>query len=352
MKIALITDAWRPQINGVVTTLTQTCKRLRACGHALETFTPEQFRNWPCPGYSEIRLALGCGREVRDRLDRFRPDAIHIATEGPLGLAARSYCRNRGLPYTTSFHTRFPEYIHLRTRIPLRWTYAFLRWFHSGSERVMVATLALIEELKLRGFKNPVLWSRGVDTDLFRPREKNLIEDQRPIFLYVGRVAIEKNIEAFLKLDLPGTKHVVGDGPQRAELQRKYPQTRFAGSKRGEDLAQYMAAADVLVFPSLTDTFGLVMLEALACGVPVAAFPVQGPNDVIRSDKIGCLDADLRAAALKALELKPEDCREYALQYAWQNCVKQFETNLAPIPNRSSPRTLGWAKRNERYRSG
>lgn len=352
MKIALITDAWRPQINGVVTTLTQTCKRLRAGGHALETFTPEQFPTWPCPGYSEIRLALGCGQEVRARLDRFRPDAIHIATEGPLGLAARGYCRSRGLPYTTSFHTRFPEYIHLRARVPPLWTYALLRWFHSGSERVMVATPALIEELKRRGFKNPVLWSRGVDTDLFRPREKDLLEDRRPIFLYVGRVAIEKNIEAFLGLDLPGTKHVVGDGPQRSELERKYPQARFAGSKTGDDLARHMAAADVLVFPSLTDTFGLVMLEALACGVPVAAFPVQGPNDVIRSDKIGCLDADLRAAALRALELKPEDCREYALQYAWQNCVKQFENNLAPIARNASPRPMGWAKLNRRYRSG
>jgi glycosyltransferase involved in cell wall biosynthesis len=352
LKIALITDAWRPQINGVVTTLTQTCKRLRACGHALETFTPEQFPNWPCPGYSEIRLALGCGRQVHERMDRFRPDAIHIATEGPLGLAGRRYCQNRGLPYTTSFHTRFPEYLHLRTRIPTRWTYAFLRWFHSGSERVMVATPALIEELKLRGFKNPVLWSRGVDTDLFRPREKNRLQDPRPIFLYVGRVAIEKNIEAFLKLDLPGTKYVVGDGPQRGELQQKYPQARFAGSRRGDELAEYMTAADVLVFPSLTDTFGLVMLEALACGVPVAAFPVQGPQDVIRSDKVGCLDADLQAAALQALGLRAEDCREYALQYAWQNCVTQFESNLAPIARSSNPRALGWAKRNERYRSG
>ena len=348
MKIALITDAWRPQINGVVTTLTQTCERLQAAGHVLETFTPEQFRNWPCPGYSEIRLALGCSTKLSARLDHFQPDAVHIATEGPLGLAGRRYCRKRGLPYTTSFHTRFPEYIHLRMRVPLRWSYAFLRWFHSGSERVMVATPSLIEELKRRGFKNPVLWSRGVDTDLFRPRDKNLLEGKRPILLYVGRVAIEKNIEAFLKLDLPGTKYVLGDGPQRAELEQKYPQTRFVGSKLGEELARHIAAADVLVFPSLTDTFGLVMLEALACGVPVAAFPVQGPNDVIRSDKIGCLDADLRAAALGALELKPEDCRAYALQYAWQNCVGQFEGNLAPIYHRPRPRYLGWAKRSER----
>ncbi len=345
MKIALITDAWRPQINGVVTTLQKTCEHLRGFGHAVEVFTPDQFHNWPCPGYTEIRLALFCGPKLRRRLEEFRPDAIHIATEGPLGLAARRYCRKHGFPYTTSFHTRFPEYINLRWKFPLAWSYAFLRWFHSKSERIMAATPALIEELKQRGFHNPVLWSRGVEVDLYRPRAKEFLDGPRPIFLYTGRVAIEKNLEAFLKLDLPGTKYVVGDGPQREELQQKYPKARFVGYKLGEELAQHMAAADVFVFPSLTDTFGLVMLEALSCGVPVAAFPVRGPVDVILDEKAGCLDEDLQKAALKALELKPEDCREYALKYAWQNCVRQFEGHLAPITEKPVSRPVSWWRR-------
>lgn len=345
MKIALITDAWRPQINGVVTTLQKTCEHLRGFGHTVETFTPDQFRNWPCPGYGEIRLALGCGPKLRRRLDAFQPDAIHIATEGPLGLAARRYCQIRGLPYTTSFHTRFAEYINLRFHLPLSWGYAFLRWFHSGSERLMAATPALIDELRQRGFKNPVLWSRGVEVDLFRPQGKDFLDGERPVFLYAGRVAIEKNLDAFLSLDLPGTKYVVGDGPQREELERKYPQARFVGYKFGEELARHMAAADVFVFPSLTDTFGLVLLEALSCGVPVAAFPVRGPIDVILDPKAGCLDGDLRAAALAALELNPQDCREYALRYAWQHCVRQFESHLAPITGQSAPRPVAWWRR-------
>lgn len=345
MKIALITDAWRPQINGVVTTLQKTCEHLRKAGHEVETFTPDQFANWPCPGYTEIRLALGCGRKLRQRLDEFQPEAVHIATEGPLGLAARRYCRDRGLPYTTSFHTRFAEYTNLRFKLPLSWGYAFLRWFHSGSERVMVATPALIDELRQRGFKNLVLWSRGVETGLFRPRDKDFLDAPRPIFLYTGRVAIEKNLEAFLALDLPGTQYIVGDGPQREELAQKYPKARFVGYKLGEELAQHMAAADVFVFPSLTDTFGLVLLEALSCGVPVAAFPVRGPIDVVLDHKVGCLDEDLRKAALNALKLSPEDCREYALGYAWQNCVRQFEGHLAPIGDRSAARPVAWWRR-------
>ena len=331
MKIALITDAWRPQINGVVTTLQKTCEYLRSFGHTVETFTPDQFNNWPCPGYGEIRLALGCGPKLRKRLRQFQPEAVHIATEGPLGLAARRYCRELGIPYTTSFHTRFAEYVNLRLKIPLDWGYAFLRWFHSGSERIMAATPALVDELRQRGFKNPVLWSRGVEVELFRPRDKSFLDAPRPIFLYTGRVAIEKNLEAFLALDLPGTKYIVGDGPQREELEKKYPRARFAGYKLGEELAQTMAAADVFVFPSRTDTFGLVLLEALSCGVPVAAFPVRGPVDVILDSRAGCLDEDLQKASLNALRLNPQDCREYALQYAWQNCVRQFESHLAPI---------------------
>ncbi|MGX2039615.1 glycosyltransferase family 4 protein [Methylocaldum sp. MU1018] len=344
MKLALITDAWHPQINGVVTTLRTICEQLRALGHTVETFTPDRFRNWPCPSYPEIRLALGCGPKLRARLDEFRPDAIHIATEGPLGLAARRYCKRRGLPYTSSFHTRFAEYVHLRTGLPLAVGYAFLRWFHDGSERLMTATPALLEELKARGFKNPVLWSRGVDTELFRPRSKDFLPGSRPVLLYAGRVAIEKNIEAFLELDLPGAKYVVGDGPQREELESKYPDTRFVGYKKGEELARYLAAADVFVFPSRTDTFGLVMLEALAAGVPVAAFPVEGPKDVILSDRVGCLDADLKKAVTEALKLDPGDCRAYALGYSWRDCALLFESYLAPI-SKTDPRPAAWWQR-------
>ena len=344
MKIALISDAWSPQVNGVVTTLQTTCAQLRAGGHTVETLTPDLFRTWPCPSYPEIRLALGCGRKLRAKLDAFQPDAIHIATEGPLGLAARAYCKSRKLPFTSSFHTRFAEYLHLRTGIPLAWGYAFLRWFHNGSERVMAATPGLVDELKQRGFEKPVLWSRGVDTGLFRPRGKGFLAEARPILLYTGRVAVEKNIEAFLKLDLPGTKVVVGDGPLRAELEQKYPTVRFVGYRHGEDLARHIAAADVFVFPSLTDTFGLVMLEALACGVPVAAFPVQGPNDVILDGRVGCLDGDLKRAVETALTLKPEDCRNYALHYSWQDCARLFESFLAPVP-RATPKAMAWWQR-------
>lgn len=344
MKIALITDAWRPQVNGVVTTLLKTCEELGKMGHTVETITPDQFRTWPCPGYTEIRLALGCGPQVRERLERFQPDAIHIATEGPLGMAARSYCRRRGLPYTSSFHTRFAEYIHLRLRFPLRWSYAFLRWFHSTSVRLMAATPTLIEELKNRGFKNPVRWSRGVDTELFHPSEKGLFDLPRPIFLYAGRVAIEKNIEAFLSLDLPGSMVVIGDGPQRQELEAAYPAVRFVGYRMGEELARHLADADVFVFPSRTDTFGLVMLEALACGVPVAAFPVQGPNDVILDAKVGCLHEDLREAALQALRLSPADCRAYAMNFSWSRCARQFEANLAPISRHEARPTAWWQR--------
>lgn len=332
MKLALVTDAWSPQINGVVTTLRTTCERLRSLGHEVETITPDQFRNWPCPSYPEIRLALGCGPKLRRRLDDFVPDAVHIATEGPLGLAARGYCRRRGFPYTTSFHTRFAEYLQVRTGHLLDLGYAYLRWFHNGSERLMAATPALVEELRDRGFRNPVQWSRGVDTEMFRPRDRAFLDFPRPLLLYTGRVAVEKNLTAFLDLALPGTKVIVGDGPQRAELEAAYPDARFLGYKTGEDLARHMAAADVFVFPSHTDTFGLVMLEALACGVPVAAFPVQGPKDVILSDRVGCLDQDLGRAIHTALTLDPADCRNYALGYSWNDCARLFESYLEPIP--------------------
>ena len=331
MKLALITDAWRPQINGVVTTLSTVAERLAAAGHSIDLITPDQFRNWPCPTYPEIRLALGCGQSLRRRLDTWCPDAIHIATEGPLGLAARAYCQRRGLPFTTSFHTLFAEYVNVRTGLPLSWGYRFLAWFHNAGARAMTATPSLVEELRQRGFRNPVLWSRGVNTELFRPLREKLLPGPGPRMVYVGRVAVEKNIEAFLSLDAPGTKYVIGDGPQRREMQQKYPEVFYLGYKQGEDLARHLASADVFVFPSLTDTFGLVMLEALACGVPVAAFPVRGPLDVILSEKVGCLDEDLGQAVARALTLSREDCRQYALGYTWEHCARLFESHLEPI---------------------
>lgn len=331
MRIALISDAWRPQINGVVTTLTQTCRILGELGHEVEAITPDRFRTWPCPSYPEIRLALGCGRKLAALLDPFQPEAIHIATEGPLGVAGRNYCLRRKLPFTTSFHTRFPEYAHMRFKWPLAWGYGYLRWFHRPAARMMVATRSLLDELRGKGFENGILWSRGVDTELFTPSPKTPLADPRPIFLYTGRVAVEKGIEDFLKLDLPGTRYVVGDGPQRAELERRFPKVRFVGYKTGKELAACIAAADVFVFPSRTDTFGLVLLEALACGVPVAAYPVRGPNDVVTDPKVGQLNEDLRQAALDALALNGEDCRQFALGFTWEGCARQFLDNLAPV---------------------
>lgn len=328
MKIAIVTDAWLPQINGVVTTLSNTQRELENMGHEVLTVTPVGFKTIPCPTYPEIRLSIAPGEKVGEMLRTFSPDAVHIATEGPLGLAARSWCIHEKFPFTTSFHTRFPEYVNLRFHIPLHFTYAFLRWFHSAAQHTLVATAPLAKELEQRGMKNLVLWSRGVDTELFRPRSKSLIPDARPVFTYLGRVAVEKNIESFLKLDLPGTKYIIGDGPDLAEMKRRYPEVKFAGFKTGEDLAQHLAAADVFVFPSRTDTFGLVIIEALACGVPVAAYPVRGPLDIIEDGETGCLDEDLQAAALKALSIDAYSCRESALKYTWAECTRQFLSHL------------------------
>lgn len=261
-------------------------------------------------------------------IEAFQPNAVHIATEGPLGLAARAWCLKRKFPFTTSFHTRFPEYVHLRFRVPLALTYALQRWFHGAAHYTMVATEALKEELQAKGFNNLAIWSRGVDTELFRPREKNLINHPRPVFAYLGRVAVEKNVESFLKLDLPGTKYVIGDGPDMEKMKQRYPEVKFAGFKTGEDLARHLACADVFVFPSRTDTFGLVVIEALACGVPVAAYPVRGPGDIIINGETGHLDEDLRQAAMKALSLSPERARAGALNYTWQACTQQFVAHL------------------------
>jgi len=331
MRLALVTDAWTPQINGVVRSLTRVVEELSALGHEVLVVAPDRFRTVPCPGYAEIPLAVAPGRRLRRLLDAFAPEAVHIATEGPLGWAARGHCRRRGWPFTTSFHTRFPEYVEARTRIPARHGYALLRRFHAPAARTMVTTETLRRELTDHGFRNLVLWSRGVDTELFRPRPRDALDGlnlKRPIFLYVGRVAVEKNIQAFLDLDLDGSKVVVGGGPRLKTLQARYPDARFTGPKVGEELARHYAAADVFVFPSKTDTFGLVQLEALACGVPVAAFPVPGPLDVIDGQGVGVLDTDLRAAAIRALEIPPERCRDFALRFSWTNCARQFAGHL------------------------
>lgn len=274
MKIMIVTDAWEPQVNGVVRTLKSTTRELTALGHRVELLTPLEFRTVPCPTYPEIRLSLLPGRRVRERIEQFAPDALHIATEGPLGMAARSYALKHGLPFTTAYHTRFPEYVQARFGIPLSATYRFLRWFHGPSRAVMAPTPVVKQDLEKFGFGNVVLWTRGVDLDIFHPMESKVLNSARPIFLYVGRVAIEKNVEAFLALDLPGSKWVAGEGPALAELKSRYPEVNYLGVLSQAELAKVYAAADVFVFPSRTDTFGLVLLEALACGTPAAAYPV------------------------------------------------------------------------------
>jgi glycosyltransferase involved in cell wall biosynthesis len=328
-RIAIVTDAWHPQVNGVVRTLSAMCDGLAAAGHEVVVFGPDRYRTIPCPGYGSIRLAVGAGPVLSRQMAAFAPNAVHIATEGPLGLAARKFCLAQGWPFTTAYHTRFPEYVHARCGVPLSWTYAALRRFHAPSKGVMVATETLRRELTAHGFSHLVAWTRGVDTTLFRPGCEPAIELPRPVFLYVGRVAVEKNLPAFLDLDLPGSKLVVGDGPSLAAMQRRYPQAHFAGAQSGEALVRHYAAADVMVLPSRTETFGLVMLEAMACGVPVAAFPSAGPNDVIGDSGAGIIDEDLRSAALAALDIPRERCLVHAAKFSWQASIEQFVSHLA-----------------------
>lgn len=330
MRILIVSDAWYPQINGVVRTLSTVAGELGRLGHEVTVIGPDRFRTVPCPTYPDIRLAVDAHIKLPPMIRAFRPDAIHISTEGPLGFVARRYCRRHGLAFTTAYHTKFPEYIHARTRIPPSWTYRLMRWFHAAAARVMVSTGSIEAELRRHGFDNIVRWSRGVDTSLFRPREKGFLRDPRPIALYVGRVAVEKNIGAFLDLPFAGTKYVVGDGPQLRLLRRRYPGVRFVGMKTGEDLANHYAASDVFVFPSRTDTFGLVLLEALASGIPVAAYPVAGPLDVIGAAPVGCLREDLAEAVAGALALSTEACRAHALHFSWQAAAEQFLCNLVP----------------------
>jgi glycosyltransferase involved in cell wall biosynthesis len=333
MRILIATDAWHPQVNGVVRTLTMTAAALEAQSAQVTFLTPETFRTMAMPGYRDLRLALPWPATIARMIEQANPDYIHIATEGPIGLAVRHYCRRRKLAFTTSFHTRFPDYVSARWPIPEDRVWSALRWFHRDSRAVMAATPALAAELRERGFGNVVLWPRGVDTTLFHPRDR-ATHWTRPVFLSVGRLAVEKNLDAFLRLDLPGTKVVVGDGPEQARLQRDYPDAQFTGALHGEQLAQAYALADVFVFPSLTDTFGLVMLEALASGVPVAAFPVAGPRDVIGSSPVGVLDVDLQAACLAALDVSPDACVAFAQSQSWQNAATIFIANVTGTAQR------------------
>jgi glycosyltransferase involved in cell wall biosynthesis len=330
MRILVATDAWHPQVNGVVRTLTMMAEAAKTFGVEVSFLTPQSFRTVALPSYPDLRVALPYQAKIARLIADARPDSIHIATEGPIGLLVRRYCRKQGMPFTTSFHTRFPEYISARLLVPESWIWAALRRFHGASQAVMAATPALAGELRARGFRNVVLWPRGVDAGHFHPRPADL-GLPRPVFLCVGRVAVEKNLEAFLDLDLPGSKVIVGDGPELMALARKYPHAVFLGARQGEALAEAYAAADVFVFPSRTDTFGLVLLEALASGLPVAAFPVTGPRDVIGAAPVGALNEDLREACLSALEISPQACLEFAARHTWEASARSFVENITNV---------------------
>ncbi|MEM6538159.1 MAG: glycosyltransferase family 1 protein [Pseudomonadota bacterium] len=332
IRIAVATDAWRPQLNGVVRTLETLGEVLEDFGNEVLYITPDMFHSVPLPTYSEIKLALLPNRKVAKLLNDFKPDAIHIATEGPIGRAARRFCKRRKYPFTTSFHTRFAEYVNARTGAPLSWGYAVLRDFHKDGEAIMVTTEGMKEELEGLRFNNMRLWPRGVDLDSFSIGDPDIFSSlPKPIFLYVGRIAVEKSIEDFLQLDLPGTKVVVGEGPQREELEAKYSDAHFVGPKYDQDLTACYQSSDVFVFPSRTDTFGLVNVEALACGVPVAAYPVRGPIDILEGapKECGSLDEDLAKACLTALENRgKEACRAWAENFSWEAATRKFVANL------------------------
>ena len=336
LRILMVTDAWRPQINGVVHTLERLSATLLASGVETRFLTPAGFPTLPLPTYPDIRLALTTPRHVARLIEQTAPDHIHIVTEGPLGLMARRHCLAMQRPFTTSYHTRFPEYLRARLPVPEEWTYRWLRNFHNAGQGTLVATQSLARNLTARGFKRLKPWTRGVDTGLFRPDRRRDLDFPRPIFLCVGRVAVEKNLPAFLELDLPGSKLVVGDGPELERLRAKYPQVFFLGHKPTEDLANLYASADVFVFPSRTDTFGNVIIEALASGTPVAAYPVTGPIDIIGDGKGGIVSDDLGTAALSALDISRDQALAKALRYSWDACAEMFmdavRSALADIP--------------------
>jgi glycosyltransferase involved in cell wall biosynthesis len=333
VRVAIASDAWSPQTNGVVTTLKATVDTLTRLGHEVRVISPNGMLSIPAPSYPEIRLALWPGPHLLREMKDFHPHAIHIATEGPLGLAMWRYCRHRRVPFTTSYHTRYPEYLRARWPIPINVSYAWLRRFHGAAARTFVSSGSLNRQLSERGFKHLHLWRRGVDLQRFRPGppHEELANLPRPIMAYCGRLAVEKNIDAFLNLKLPGTKLLIGDGPQRAALASRHPDVVFAGYRHGEELARMLGTADVLVFPSLTDTFGLAMIEALACGVPVAAFPVPGPIDVIEQGVTGVLHEDLATAVRSALQLDRGVCAQHAATFTWEAATEQFLAGLEPI---------------------
>ncbi len=330
-RIIITTDAWHPQINGVVRTLDTTARLLRDWGHTVDVIEPSAYPSLPTPFYPEIPVTYPRPGRVYERVAKFRPDHVHISTEGSLGLLVRQFCLRMGWCFTTSYHTRFPEYLKQLVLMPEAISYRFLKWFHGTAAAMMVATPSLEHELQERGFEPPIRrWSRGVDLGIFRPRPKVDAGHARPVMLYVGRVSHEKGIDDFLKLNLPGTKLVVGDGPARAALQEQYPAVKFLGYRKGQELGEVYAAADLFVFPSKTDTFGVVVIEALASGLPVAAYPVTGPGDIITSDKLGALDADLGKAIARAMATgDPAACEAEGAKYTWENCTRQFLANLA-----------------------
>lgn len=358
MRVLLATDAWEPQVNGVVRTLTRVVQEMKEMGHIVEVISPDQFKTVPLPTYSEIKLAVGAYKGVQERFKAFEPEAIHIATEGPIGLAARRVCVEWKLPFTTSYHTKFPEYLSARFPVPLSAGYGYMRWFHRPSGRLMVATPTMRDHLARNGFRNISPWARGVDTVLFHPDKAKGVDVYkgmtRPIWVNIGRVAVEKNIEKFLELDLPGTKVIVGDGPLREELEEKYPDVVFAGTRHGDELASYYACADCFVFPSLTETFGLVILESMAAGTPVAAYPAPGPIDIIPGSNAGALgdtmETGLQEACLEALKCDRKVVRAYAETYSWRVCAEEFVRNLQPYPEPEKTRLWRRLRRLARLR--
>ncbi|MEL6287294.1 MAG: glycosyltransferase family 1 protein [Pseudomonadota bacterium] len=331
--IVLATDAWLPQVNGVVRTYQRLVDELAARDVRLDVIAPDQFRNFPAPTYPEIRLAIASASSLAQRIEAADADAVHIATEGPIGWAARRACRRMGRVFTTSYHTRFPEYLRARFPIPTGLSYAALRRFHNAGAGMLVATASLQRELRDRGFATVTPWTRGVDTEVFRPSDARIF-GHGSVLLYVGRVAVEKNLEAFLALETSGRKVVVGDGPARLDLSARFPQAQFTGKLEGAELAKAYASADVFVFPSLTDTFGIVMLEAMACGTPVAAYPVTGPIDVVEEGVNGALDDDLGRAVSRALALDRSAVREAARSFSWSACAEQFIATVAAANGR------------------
>lgn len=331
-KLLIVTDAWQPQVNGVVRTLGNTCAHLNSMGVDVEMLTPLQFKTLPCPTYPEIRLSLTSATRMQTLIEQINPDALHIATEGPLGWAARRAALRCGWAFTTAYHSRFPEYVKARVGVPLDWSYALFRRFHGHSASVMAPTPAIVHDLLARGFKNVRHWSRGVNHEIFYPRQRQSPPNKdKPVFLHVGRMAIEKNIEAFMKLELPGEKWVAGVGPLAESIQKKYPDAKYFGLLPQDDLAALYSQADVFVFPSMTDTFGLVMVEAMACGLPVAAYPVPGPIDVVGDSGAGVLNEDLRQACLDCLDLDRSKAVRRAAQFTWPRATEQFYEALTPI---------------------